>query len=86
MVSEMSKSILTIKEMHEQTLKFEVLNEEFKRSYMTTEEIAAEVREKVLNRLRVKRKWDEKKHRESIYKQSTEGNHDVQQGSSREDT
>ena len=29
---------------------------------------------------------DEKKHRESIKGQSTEGNHDVQQGSSREDT
>lgn len=56
----MSKSILSIREIHEAA--FEVLNEEFKRSYMTQEELAADIREKVLDRLRAKRKWDATQH------------------------
>jgi hypothetical protein len=60
MVSEMSKSILTTDAIKVEALK--ILNDEFKRSYMTTEEIAAEVREMLLDRLRTKRKWDATQH------------------------
>jgi hypothetical protein len=61
------------------------LREIFERHSIThNKERADHVREFLAAKVRKDR--DEKKHSKSTWGQSTEGNHDVQQGASREDT